>query len=494
MTSQSLRRTFLCVLTGLLILGFCAPERVYAWPEPVPTSKAPAKKKKKGSTKPASSGSQSKKKKSTKPRTSGDVRREKKKTAAEIEQAKQEIQANKRRTRRQLNRLGELDRDINVSAASLAALQSRVDALRRRISALEDTVKANEERVERLRDAYGRTLTQMRRQRQGMSELAFIFSSDNFSQMSRRARYLGELGRAHSAKARVLRAELDTLQIRHARLDSMRVRLQQSIASQQREHRRLSQNRQQASMLVDSLKREGASLQEVLSEKQAQARRLDAELDRIIAEEARRAAEEEARRKAAEEEARRKAAEAAAQAAAKNKKNGQAAPGQNNPPASKPKPQKPSTPAAQPGAVDHNTGNSFEAQKGKLPAPVDRPYRISSEFGRNAHPELSRIEVQNNGMDLRCGAGTHARAVFKGIVSSIFRLDGYSNIVILRHGSYLTVYAGLENLTVRKGQEVKAGTLLGTIHPDPDENGACVLHFEIRHEKEKLNPALWLRH
>ena len=83
--------------------------------------------------------------------------------------------------------------------------------------------------------------------------------------------------------------------------------------------------------------------------------------------------------------------------------------------------------------------------------------------------------------------------MFRGTVSSIFRLDGYNNIVILRHGAYLTVYAGIGELKVRKGEEVAAGQLLGTLAPDPDDDNRPTLHFEIRQEKTKLNPTEWLR-
>ena len=78
--------------------------------------------------------------------------------------------------------------------------------------------------------------------------------------------------------------------------------------------------------------------------------------------------------------------------------------------------------------------------------------------------------------------------------TSIFRLDGFQNIVIIRHGEYLTVYAGIQTLAVKKGQEVTAGQDLGVIYADPAETPQeAVLHFEVRREKEKLNPADWIR-
>lgn len=427
------------------------------------------------------------------PRTAGDVRREKKKTAGEIERTQKDIAANARQTRRQLNRLGVLDNEIKSSTAKVGDLQARVNVISLKVKELSDTVDRTQLKVDRLRDSYSRNLTAMRRQRQGVSDIAFIFSAGSFSGMMSRVRYLRELSLAQSARTRELKAQLDTLRLRRLRLDSLRADLAGTLAAQKAENTRLRNSRTSASLLVDSLRREGSSLKKVLSEKQALARRLDAELDRIIAEEARRAAEEEARRQKAAEEAARKKAEEEKKKAKKSEQSEQSEKSEKSERSERSerseKPEKSEKPAT---PVSPLSGG-FAANKGMLPAPVDRPYTISSAFGRNSHADLSRIEIRNNGIDLRTSQGASARAVFRGTVSSIFRLDGYNNIVILRHGSYLTVYAGIGELKVRKGQEVLAGQLLGTLVPDPDDDNHPTLHFEIRHEKTKLNPAEWLR-
>ena len=422
------------------------------------------------------------------PRTAGDVRREKKKTAGEIERTQKDIADNARQTRRQLNRLGVLDNEIKSSTAKVGDLQARVTVISLKVKELSATVDRTQLKVDRLRDSYSRNLTAMRRQRQGVSDIAFIFSAGSFSGMMSRVRYLRELSLAQSARTRELKAQLDTLRLRRLRLDSLRADLAGTLAAQKAEHTRLRNSRTSASLLVDSLRREGSSLKKAPSAEQAPARRLDAELDRITAEEARRAAEEEARRQKAAEEAARKKAEEEKKKAKKSEKSERSEIDQRSlaKQEKSERPEKPATPVSP-------LSGGFAANKGMLPAPVDRPYTISSAFGRNSHADLSRIEIRNNGIDLRTSQGASARAVFRGTVSSIFRLDGYNNIVILRHGSYLTVYAGIGELKVRKGQEVLAGQLLGTLVPDPDDDNHPTLHFEIRHEKTKLNPAEWLR-
>ena len=64
---------------------------------------------------------------------------------------------------------------------------------------------------------------------------------------------------------------------------------------------------------------------------------------------------------------------------------------------------------------------------------------------------------------------------------------------MLRHGSYLTVYAGLASSDVRVGEKVTAGQSLGTIYSDPTDSGRSILHFEVRNERAKLNPNQWVK-
>lgn len=83
--------------------------------------------------------------------------------------------------------------------------------------------------------------------------------------------------------------------------------------------------------------------------------------------------------------------------------------------------------------------------------------------------------------------------MFGGRISAIFRQPGYDNIIMIRHGEYLTIYANIAAIDVKTGDNVKAGQSLGTISADSNDNNRSILHFEIRREKQKLDPEQWLR-
>ena len=62
---------------------------------------------------------------------------------------------------------------------------------------------------------------------------------------------------------------------------------------------------------------------------------------------------------------------------------------------------------------------------------------------------------------------------------------------MVRHGSYLSVYANLSSISVRQGQKLSANEQIGSI--GKDENGRNVMHFELRRERSKLNPLEWVK-
>lgn len=464
----------------------------------------------------------------TRKRTSKDVRRERQRTEQQIAATRKQIKQNDDETRRQLNRLNSLEANIALKNDTIGRLQLRLDSLDARIGRMTDSIETLEKRAAALRAAYARNLRAIRTRRQGMSDMAFIFSSESFSQAWRRLRYLRQTAKFNTAQAR--RVEEASRELYSAR-NAMQVLHEQQAADIDRinaSRRRLAGERASADALVADLRRRGSSLTRELKRRNDRAAALDRELDRIIeremreAEERRRREEEAARARAeaeakarAEAEARAKA-EAEARAKAVAAKEAAARPSASPAPASKPKPEpkpaaapapKPAeTPAPAPkpkpapkpafaseAAADRALSGSFAANKGRLLFPVPGRYTITSNFGTNTHPGLAKVKVANLGIDIEVPAGTGARAVFDGVVSSIFRLEGYQNIVIVRHGEYLTVYGGLDRLHVKKGDKVKAGQQLGAIFIDRTDDNRTRLHFEIRHEKQKLNPVEWVR-
>lgn len=403
-------------------------------------------------------------------RTSKTVQNERNAASAKIKKTKQQLSKNEEETRRELLNLQTIEGEIRESESETARLTEQSNALRSHRRRLSDSIADNEKRLTSLKDSYAKALRAARRQRKIASDAVFIFSSENFHQARSRARWLDELNSWQSRKAQEIKETKTQLETSRQRLDTLAVKLQSSLDSLSVEQRLLSERKHQADAVVGSLKRQSRNLTRVLNEQQRLAEQLDRELNRIIEEEARRAAEE--ARKA--EEARRK----------KEQQN------KDKSTATKVEEPAPKVDKIEPIEVQ---GKSFAQNKGRLPWPLDKKAVISSTFGRHQHKTYSKVTTQNNGIDFDTSVGASARAVFPGIVTATVVLSGYHNVVLVRHGEYITVYAGIDELKVRKGQSVAAGDILGTIYSDPKDGNRTRLHFEVRHEKEKLDPCEWIK-
>lgn len=114
---------------------------------------------------------------------------------------------------------------------------------------------------------------------------------------------------------------------------------------------------------------------------------------------------------------------------------------------------------------------------------------LGSRFGVYNVPGLKNVRLDNKGTNYVGQRGAMARAIFDGEVSAVFQF-GDSKNVLVRHGSYISVYCNLSSVRVAKGQKVKARDILGMV--EEDDSGHCVLHFQLRKETQKLNPEVWI--
>lgn len=118
--------------------------------------------------------------------------------------------------------------------------------------------------------------------------------------------------------------------------------------------------------------------------------------------------------------------------------------------------------------------------------PVDG-VRLTSGFGMRNHPIL-RQRRQHNGVDLSAPRGTPVYATADGIVEMAQYYSSYGNYVQIGHGGALeTRYAHLSSYTVREGDSVEMGDLIGYVGSTGRSTGPH-LHYEVRVEGEPVNP------
>ena len=383
-----------------------------------------------------------------------EMRRAHEETLRQIQETQQALESNKKTVSNLLYRYNALNAKVKASEKYLSALQAAYDKTARELKALNSQYAQAEAQLQKCKDDYALMVRQMYLHLKDRDRLTFIFSSDNFAQSLRRVRYLGDFARHEERKAKEIQerqAELDTLRRELSVKKDAQAAL---VREQQGERDRLKKERSAQDNMVKQMRRQSSKLTAELKKQQQKAARLNATIERIIAEEAR-------------------------------KSNSEAAGGAPREAVSK---------GGYAMTVDERKlSDEFGQNKGRLPFPVNRQGNIVVHFGQDKHSNMKYVQNTSNGIDIVTAKGASARAVFKGTVSKVFTLQGSNCTVIIRHGNYLTIYSNLVDVKVSSGQTVVTGQELGTIYTDRSQADQTLLQFQVWLEKQKLDPELWLK-
>ena len=371
----------------------------------------------------------------------------------------------------QLKGLAALTGQIEERKRYILAINSDMDAIDRELVSLERQLNQLQKELKDKKTKYAASVNYLYRNHTIQDKLLFIFSAQTLEQTYRRLRYVREYASYQRMQGEEIQKKQKQINDKRAELTEARKAKENLLKERENEKTTLERQEKEQKALVYSLRKKQRSLQSEINKKRKEANQLNARIDRLIAEEIEKA------RKRAEEEARREAA-----ARKKAEKT-------ESPSATKPKAEP--LEAYTMNKADRELSGSFASNRGKLPVPVTGPYIITSHYGEYTVPGLRGVKLDNKGIDIQAKPGAQARAVFNGKVAAVFQLNGLFNILV-RHGAYISVYCNLSTASVKADDTVKTGQTLGTIFSDGADGGRTVLHFQLRREKEKLNPEPWL--
>jgi len=128
------------------------------------------------------------------------------------------------------------------------------------------------------------------------------------------------------------------------------------------------------------------------------------------------------------------------------------------------------------------------------PLEIRRPVRgedvrLTAGFGMRMHPILGYPRM-HTGVDWAAPHGTPVIAAGRGRVISA-EVDGaYGNRVLIDHGGpWQTLYSQLASFSVRKGDCVEAGMVIGAVGATGLAAGPH-LHFEVRRNGAPIDPMI----
>ncbi len=361
----------------------------------------------------------------------------------------------------QLAQLSALTAQIKKQKQFVARLDADVKAINRELKSIEEQIRTLQAELERRREHYAKALQMMTNKNTFENKLMFLLSAESFNQMVRRMRYLREYSNFQQKQGEQLIAQQQDLENKRIELEQTREAKKTLLAKRIEEQKQLDKQQAEQNKLVAGLKKKQKEIRNRMVAQQRERDKLNREIERIIEEELR----------AQETEQRKQRSKGEEPATAKGDKT---------------------MPAYKERAADRKLSGSFESNKGKLPVPITGPYLLTSRYGVNYVEGLKNVKFNNHGVDVRGQEGCSARAIFDGTVSFVFehpQVPG-SFIVMVRHGQYISAYFNLTALKVKKGDKVKINEPLGLVITDVAGN--CTMQFQLRKDKQSMNPELWV--
>jgi len=370
------------------------------------------------------------------PQTKSDLEAQRVKALEEIEYVDNILKSTSKEKEQGLN-------DLRVLGAKVVARESVISGMNNEIGLLESRIETNTIALEMmeadlisLREDYKKAVLFSYKAVKTNPNIVYILSAKDFNQGYKRIKYLQQISKFRRKEAEIiidLKSEIEKVRdLLEKDLSEVSV-----LKANEVRHAQLLRNEQHnQQQLINSLGTKETQLRRELQQKQDLAKRIEKEIEDLIAAEN-----------------------------ARNKGD-----------------------ALTPEQV--LVGDNFLENRGRLPWPVEKGV-VTSKFGRHQHPVFKTLIEENIGIEITSNGKTVARSVFKGEVSTITAITGSNMTVIIRHGQYLSVYNNIVNVKVKKGDMVDTKQEIGEVFVDPNNGNTSVLKFMI-FEKEYLDPELWI--
>lgn len=463
----------------------------------------------------------------------------------QIKEQEQKLQTNRKNVKQRLENLQVITTEIADKLRTIDTIRRDLNVIDGNIATLDIQLGSLEKKLNERKQNYLKALRYMHRNRSLQNQLMFIFSAQNFTQMYRRLRFSREYAhyqRAQGEAVMLLKEQIEEVQ---GEMASTKQQKHTLLDRGEQERKNLEGKQAEQQQVVNSLQKEQKTIQNIISEQRKKDAELNAQIEKLIAEEVARAkaraeaeAKAEARRKAAEAAAKKRAEElarkkAAAEAAAREnarriaeakareerakqqalaaerksaeekraaeraareaeaarkaaeRKAAEEAKAHEREVAEVKKKEREERESFTVSTVDRRLSGNFESNRGRLPMPITGGYRIVSGFGQHNVEGLKGVQFNNKGINIKGQAGAQARSIFDGEVCAVFSIGGAMGVMV-RHGHYISVYTNLSSVSVRRGQQVSTRQALGTVGSEG------ILQFQLRNGTTPQNPTRWL--
>jgi septal ring factor EnvC (AmiA/AmiB activator) len=379
------------------------------------------------------------------------LQKEKQQNLERIKETERILSETAQQKKNSLGELTALNQRINQQETLITSIKGEVSFLDSDITENNEIIDALQKDVEKLKDEYATMLLSAQKSSGRIDKLTFIFSAQSFDQMLMRLKYMEQYSKSRKEQADAIAKVQSVLSEQVKRTEAKKEEKNKLLGEEINENNQLTGLKQKQKGVVKSLEKEEKRLKKDLDETKKAVAQLDDLINTIIKEEIERAAKEA-----------REAREAKAANSAKVTK-----------------------------AVEASIAlsSSFEENKSKFAWPASG--FVSQKFGRQNHPVLKNVVMQNDGVNIQTKQDEKVKTIFDGEVKMVAFIPSIGNSVIIGHGEYFTVYSGLKEVFVKKGQKVVTAQEIGQLQVNGE--GISELRFQIRKNTIALDPQGWLR-
>ncbi len=381
-----------------------------------------------------------------------------------------------------LGQLRALNQQINTQKKKIDLLSDDLGILDKELKGLETKRQELANDLGELKEEYGHMIYEAAKRTSYLNQLVFLFSAGTFHQFALRYKYLKQYTDARQDQAKEMEALELRLQEERKRITSKKQQQQNVLDSQLTEGTKLEGLKVTQNEVVQELSQKESELRKQIEANRRATNLLEANIRRIAERERRERLERERKEREARDARIKAEKERIAKENVEREKKGEA----------KieivPKEVEPEIVSGGLSAEETSLASSFMASQKRLPWPVKG--FVSGHFGRQAHPVLRGVTVDNLGVDIQTTNGELVRSVYDGVVLDVTEMPGMGNVIAIQHGTYMTIYAKMNGVVVKAGQKVKARETIGRVGTDSD--GTSELQFQIWKNTARLNPESWL--
>ncbi len=430
--------------------------------------------------------------------------------AGHAQDTKEDIQKRQQELQKELddlnNTLAQIKKNKKQSISQLAVVQRKIrlreemvtnlnkDLIRLDNDITSSTVEINQlkSQLDTLKHNYAKSIVFAYKNRSNYDYLNFLFSAASFNDAIKRVAYLKNYRHNREIQADNIVKTEQLMEQKIVQLTSTKTDKNKVLGEQSKQLTVLEDDKKQKDQVLAQLKTQEADVSDQIKNNEKNRVKLRNALQQVIRREQQRL-QEEAKRKEQERQKEEAANKLAANKPADNSKPSSAqnkalSPKQNSGQGSSGNASNRSYSPFESTQEGLTQSINFESGRGNLPWPVSSGI-VSIHFGPY---QINNIRGNNDGITIALPVGASVKAIADGEVSAIFDLGG-QNAVIVRHGKYFTTYSNLASVSVNKGDQVKAGKVLGTAAAD--DSGEGQLQFQVNNEKgAPLDPERWLKH